>query len=69
MKTVYNIFGWSTWKDIQIFTFGSTAYLLQGRKHKNGKTKFRVRKQGWSFAVISHISIDELKAATLWKQE
>ncbi len=32
-------FSWSRWCDIQTFSYGSDAYLLQGKSNKNSNAK------------------------------
>lgn len=68
MKKEYNIFGWGKWKDIEVFHFAGVSYLLQGRKKKNGKTKFCVRKQRSFVAMSSTLTIEKLKEADIWQQ-
>ncbi len=33
---------WSNWETLSLGTINAKIYLLQARKHKNGKIKFRV---------------------------
>ncbi|MCC3214963.1 hypothetical protein LIV57_06735 [Chryseobacterium sp. X308] len=33
---------WSNWETLSVGTIDSQMYLLQARKHKNGKVRFRV---------------------------
>lgn len=35
---------WGKWSDLQVSSYFETRYLLQGRRHKDGKVQFRVVK-------------------------
>lgn len=63
----YNLFGWSKWSDVMVFNFAHCSYVLQGRKHKSGKTKFRVSKAGNFFNDCEILKESDLQRANLWE--
>lgn len=63
------MFGWGNWKDVMVFYFGGYSYLLQGAKHKNGKTRFRIAHPKKDAAGVEGLSEAQLVAAGLWSGE
>lgn len=54
---------WGKWTDITADTINDTAYVLQAKRHENGKVKFRLSKQnGVWWGVIDFIG--KMKSVT-----
>jgi hypothetical protein len=56
-------FAWSRWADICTFSFGSNAYLLQGKvNRKSNAKKFRVTamKRTTGVADVGHMKMERL---------
>lgn len=51
------------WKDLCYGKFSSCHYLLQGKRIKNGKVKFRLEKKDGDFSNAT-IKIEDLKGLT-----
>jgi len=61
-------FSWSQWEDIETFSFGGSAYLLQGRKnYRSNAKKFRVTptKRFWQTADIGRLDMKKLESVGL----
>jgi hypothetical protein len=77
MKVIFKIwlynyitapFSWSRWADISSFSFGSDAYLLQGKVNKNSNAKkFRITalKNNSKLADVQFMSLERLKECQL----
>ena len=62
------LFSWSRWVDVDTFSFGSNAYLLQGKINKRSNAKkFRVTgmKNRSGVADIGAIKIERLSGCGL----
>ena len=51
---------WGKWTDISTGSLGSYKYVLQARRHKNGKLKMRVECVK-AYDTVAHPSIEQLK--------
>jgi len=61
-------FSWSKWIDIDTFSFGMSAYLLQAKVNKSTNAKkFRVTKTKNNFGVadIGNLKLEKLTEAKL----
>jgi len=61
-------FSWSKWVDISTFSFGSSAYLLQGKVNKNSNSKkFKVvpLKRFYQTGDIGSIEMSKLEECGL----
>lgn len=57
------------WKDINVFSFG-TSYLLQGRKCKEcNATFFRIKSASNIFVDNRQLTEEVLKTAGLWEND
>lgn len=54
---------WSKWQDISTGSLGSYKYILQARRHKNGKIKMRVEEIK-AYDSVSHPTIEQLSLIT-----
>lgn len=64
-------FSWSKWVDIDTFSFGGDAYLLQGKVNNNSNAKrFRVTRtrQWYRTADIGSLPMQKLESAGIVKQ-
>ena len=44
---IFNVFSrWTMWADVETFVFDGCGYLLQARRHRNGKCQFRLEAMG-----------------------
>lgn len=51
---------WSNWEDISTGSLGSFKYVLQARRHKNGKIEMRISRCE-AYDTVAHPSIEQLK--------
>lgn len=42
LKRIFN--SWSPWRDVCAGKYSNTFYLLQYKRHRNGKVRFRIAK-------------------------
>lgn len=55
---------WGQWTDISTGgSLGSYRYILQARRHKNGKLQMRVC-QVEAYSTVAHPTIEQLKQVT-----
>lgn len=54
---------WSKWTDLTVSSYFETRYLLQGRRHKNGKVQFRVTKSD-AIYVAEKLELKDLEKLT-----
>lgn len=65
INEIMNIFKnkWGNWTDISADTINNKAYVLQAKRHINGKVKFRIAKQNGVWRGVLGF-IDKLKDVT-----
>jgi hypothetical protein len=73
MSKLYNLlrWPWTPWVDVQTFTHGYEAYVLQGRRNRiTGRSQFAVRAmRQWYRAVYpGNVTQEQLQKAGLWIQ-
>ncbi|KQC02078.1 hypothetical protein [Pedobacter sp. Hv1] len=54
---------WGKWTDLTIGNYCETRYLLQGRRHSNGKVEFRVVKSSAIFSA-EKLQLSDLEKLT-----
>jgi hypothetical protein len=52
---------WSKWQDLSLTYFPHNYYLIQFRRHENGKLEFRVETTKAFFGLDTKIQLENLK--------
>ncbi len=55
-----NLFKWSKWMDISTGSLCSYKYVIQARRHENGKIKMRVE-QIYATDHVAHPTLEQLE--------
>jgi hypothetical protein len=59
MKNIFKS-KWGKWTDLSIATWGNDVVLLQGRRHIDGRVKFRIARNP-TYSSVAPITLDDLK--------
>ena len=59
---------WGKWTDVSTGSLCSYKYVLQARRHKNGKLKMRVERV-IAYDTVAHATIEQLKEVNFKSEE
>jgi hypothetical protein len=54
---------WGQWTDISTGSLGSYKFILQSRRHKNGKIQMRVERAE-AYDTVTHPTLEQLEKVT-----
>ena len=52
---------WSKWIDISVGSCCGIKYVLQARRHKDGRVKMRIEKLMGAFDTVAHPTMEQLE--------
>lgn len=66
------ILGWGQWKDVMVFNYAGTAYVLQVSRHRLTRSvrfQCKAAKAWWNHADSAPLTREHLEAINSWEPE